>query len=133
MSYNIIRGSDGPTSIFLAGKLGAGWINIIGLIIMALILLPNIIYAVKFKNVENKCKNKAGFPETNAVSDSSCLHLTTFRNNIRAYFAHSKWHNLWYRTYLCNISKYKISQNIQKILIYEEERYGSRRRRYSRN
>lgn len=59
MSYNIIRGSDGPTSIFLAGKLGAGWINIIGLIIMALILLPNIIYAVKFKNVENKCKNKA--------------------------------------------------------------------------
>lgn len=59
MSYNIIGGSDGPTSIFLAGKLGAGWINIFGLIIMALVLLPNIVYAVKFKNVENKCRNKA--------------------------------------------------------------------------
>ncbi|WP_426348671.1 hypothetical protein ACPWSR_13065 [Alloiococcus sp. CFN-8] len=34
------------------------WINAFGIIIVVLILIPNIIYAFKFKGVENKCKNK---------------------------------------------------------------------------
>jgi hypothetical protein len=34
------------------------WINIFGLIIVILMLLPNIIYAIKLKTFENKCKNK---------------------------------------------------------------------------
>lgn len=34
------------------------WINFFGLIIMILMLIPNIIYASKNKNIVNKCDNK---------------------------------------------------------------------------
>lgn len=54
----IIGGADGPTSISLAGKLGFGWFNIFGLILVALLLIPNFIYAVKIKNQQNQCSNK---------------------------------------------------------------------------
>lgn len=57
-SFSIIGGADGPTSIFLAGRIGTSWLNIWGLIIVVLLLVPNIIYAVKEKNQENKCSNK---------------------------------------------------------------------------
>lgn len=55
---SIIGGADGPTTIFLAGELGSSWLNTIGLILMVLIMIPNIIYGIKFKDVENKCTNK---------------------------------------------------------------------------
>ena len=56
---SIIGGADGPTSVFLAGELGTkSIINIFGLIIVILILVPNIIYAIKVKDHENKCQNK---------------------------------------------------------------------------
>lgn len=54
----IIGQADGPTSVFLAGKLGGGWINLFGLCIVIAILIPNIIYALKFKGAENKSTNK---------------------------------------------------------------------------
>lgn len=59
MSLPVVGGEDGPTSIFLAGNLQVGWLHIFGLIIMVLIMVPNIIYAVKFPGEENKCTNKA--------------------------------------------------------------------------
>ena len=34
------------------------WLNVFGLIFVALILLPNIIYAFKFRDKQNKCTNK---------------------------------------------------------------------------
>ena len=46
-SISIIGGADGPTSIFLGGSLGISWLNIFGLIFVVLLLVPNIIYAVK--------------------------------------------------------------------------------------
>ena len=56
---SIIGGADGPTSVFLAGELGTkSIINIFGLIIVLLILVPNIIYAIRVKDQENKCQNK---------------------------------------------------------------------------
>ncbi|MBH1942141.1 hypothetical protein I5677_14660 [Mobilitalea sibirica] len=58
MSVSVIGGADGPTSIFLTENYGPSWINIFGLVIVILILLPNIMYAFKFRGVENKCKNK---------------------------------------------------------------------------
>lgn len=58
MNTTMIGSADGPTSIFLAGKMGMGWINIHGLLIIILLLLPNIIYACYFKNVENKCESR---------------------------------------------------------------------------
>jgi hypothetical protein len=59
MCDNLMGDADGLTSIFLTAKIGPSWINIFGLIIVIFILLPNIIYAVKFQGLENKCKNKA--------------------------------------------------------------------------
>ena len=56
---SLIGGADGPTSVFLAGELGTkSIINIFGLIIVLLILVPNIIYAIRVKDQENKCQNK---------------------------------------------------------------------------
>ena len=50
MSISVpIGGADGPTSIFLAGKLDMGWLNVFGLVMVILMLIPNIIYAVKFR------------------------------------------------------------------------------------
>lgn len=57
-STTIIGGSDGPTSIFLADQLGWNWINLFGFIIIVLMMIPNIVYAMKFRGVTNKCKNK---------------------------------------------------------------------------
>ena len=34
-----------------------GWINIFGAVIVGIMLLPNIFFAIKNKNIENKCKN----------------------------------------------------------------------------
>ena len=57
-SIGIIGSADGPTAIFVSGQMGISWLNIWGLIIVALLFIPNIIYAVKQKNRENKCTNK---------------------------------------------------------------------------
>ncbi len=54
----IIGGADGPTSIFLAGNVGMQWISFGGLGIVVFMLIPNLIYAVKYRGVENLCKNR---------------------------------------------------------------------------
>ena len=46
---SILGGADGPTSIFLAGKLQAGRLNLSGLLLVVLLLLPNILYAFRFR------------------------------------------------------------------------------------
>ena len=55
---SIIGGADGPTYVFLAGELGMKWLNIFGLIFVVLILIPNIVYAVKNKDHQNLCTNR---------------------------------------------------------------------------
>lgn len=57
-NVSVIGGADGPTSVFIAGKIGVSWLNIFGLIIIVLILIPNIIYAIKVKDRQNRCRNK---------------------------------------------------------------------------
>jgi len=54
---NAIGSADEPTSILLGWKIGPSWLNIFGLIIVILIMLPNIIYAIKFHGIDNKCKS----------------------------------------------------------------------------
>jgi len=58
VSYSIIGGADGPTSIFVAGQIGSGWFNGYGLIFLILLLIPNIVYAVKYKDATNTCTDK---------------------------------------------------------------------------
>ena len=55
MSYSIIGGADGPTSVFIAGQIGCGWFNGYGLLFLLLLLIPNIVYAVKCKDAVNIC------------------------------------------------------------------------------
>lgn len=52
----IIGGADGPTSIFITSTWG--WLNSFGLIIMALLLVPNIVWALRHKNATNQCRSK---------------------------------------------------------------------------
>lgn len=69
-SHSIIDHADGPTAYFYAGKVGAGtpgtggfgfswnWINVLGAITIILLLLPNIIYAIKHRDEVNLCENR---------------------------------------------------------------------------
>ena len=57
-SISIIGESDGPTSVFIAGQLGMSWLNVLGLVFVVLLLIPNVIYAIREKNQQNKCTNK---------------------------------------------------------------------------
>lgn len=54
----IIGGADGPTSIFLAGSLSYSWINVWGIFIVVLILIPNIIYALIKSKKDNEIHKK---------------------------------------------------------------------------
>ena len=54
-SIGIIGGADGPTAIFISGKTGANWFNLYGLILVLLLLLPNILYAIKADHRQNPC------------------------------------------------------------------------------
>ena len=58
MSYSIIGGADGPTSVFIAGQIGSGWFNVYGLFFLILLLLPNIVYTLKCKDAVNTCTDK---------------------------------------------------------------------------
>lgn len=59
MSASFIGSADGPTAIFVAGKVGVNWINIYGFVLIALMLMPNIVYFRKNPDKENRCTNKA--------------------------------------------------------------------------
>ena len=74
---SIIGGADGPTSVFFAGKLGLDWLNIFGLIFVVLLLAPNIVYAVKEKDQENKCTNKF-MNVVEQVGRYGCMFLMVF-------------------------------------------------------
>ena len=38
-NISIIGGADGPTSVFVAGKLGMNWLNTFGLVLVILLLI----------------------------------------------------------------------------------------------
>ena len=79
---SIIGGADGPTSVFLAGELGTkSIINIFGLIIVILILVPNIIYAIKVKDHENNCQNKL-MNILEQIGRYGCMFLMVFNIGI---------------------------------------------------
>ena len=80
-SISIIGGADGPTSLFLAGKLGMNWLNISGLIFVVLLLIPNIIHAIKVKNQKNKCSNKF-LNVMEQIGRYGCMFLMVFNIGI---------------------------------------------------
>ena len=71
----IIGGADGPTSIFVTS--GTGWLNLFGLIIVVLLLVPNILYAVRHRDAENQCTSRlANLSEQ--IGRYGCMFLMVF-------------------------------------------------------
>lgn len=58
----VIGGADGPTAIFLAGKVGNDWFNPFGLFFILMMLLPNILYAVRFRQNRKGAKEDLPAP-----------------------------------------------------------------------
>ena len=71
-SIGIIGGADGPTAIFVTSS--PGWINFFGLIIVVLMLIPNIIYAVKHRGEPRPPVNKAALILEN-IGRYACMLL----------------------------------------------------------
>lgn len=56
-SIGFIGGADGPTAIFVTGEpAGIFWRQ--GLIIVVLLLIPNILYALRHRNEQNLCTSR---------------------------------------------------------------------------
>ena len=75
---SVIGSADGPTSIFLAGELGMGWISLMGLILVALLLLPNIIFTVK-KQATTGCYVKSWVDTVEKVTRITTMLLMIFQ------------------------------------------------------
>ena len=78
---SIIGGADGPTAVFIAGKLGLDWLNVFGLILVILLLIPNIVYAVKVKDQKNLCTNKF-MNILEQIGRYACMFLMVFNIGI---------------------------------------------------
>ena len=78
---SIIGGSDGPTAVFIAGKLGMDWLNVFGLILVILLLIPNMVYAIKFKDQKNPCTNKF-MNILEQIGRYACMFLMVFNIGI---------------------------------------------------
>ena len=78
---SIIGGSDGPTAVFIAGKLGMDWLNVFGLILVIFLLIPNIVYAIKFKDQKNLCTNKF-MNILEQIGRYACMFLMVFNIGI---------------------------------------------------
>lgn len=55
-NVGIIGGADGPTAIYVTSSFG--WINMFGIILVVLMLIPNVIYAIKHHNEPNHCQSR---------------------------------------------------------------------------
>ena len=78
----IIGGADGPTIFFLAGELGKiRWLNIFGIIIIVLIMIPNIIYMIKGEDQPDRCENKLMIV-LEQIGRYSCILLMMFNIGI---------------------------------------------------
>ncbi|MBQ7954884.1 MAG: hypothetical protein IJ282_03985 [Lachnospiraceae bacterium] len=83
MNKEVIGGADGPTSVFLAAD-WMDWFNVLGLFVMICVLLPNIIYAIKFKGVKNKCTSKV-MNILEQVGRYACMILMVFCIGMRSF------------------------------------------------
>ena len=88
MDTVVIGSADGPTSIFLAGELGMGWISLMGLIIVALLLLPNMVFTVK-KQQTSGCYIKSWVDTVEKVTRITTMLLMIFQFGVSEEGFHS--------------------------------------------
>ena len=70
----IIGGADGPTVVVLSK---ISWLNVFGLIIMAIMMLPNIVFALKYRDAQNKCRSRL-MNVVEQIGRFSCMLLMVF-------------------------------------------------------
>lgn len=71
------------------------WINIRGAVVMGLLLLPNIIFAVKSKDVQNRCTNKV-MNISEQVGRYGTIFLMFINIKVFEYdFAAKLYYNIW--------------------------------------
>ena len=56
-NVGIIGGADGPTAIFITSALPR-MLNPWGMAIILLMMIPNVIFALRHRNMENRCKSR---------------------------------------------------------------------------
>ncbi|MBE5874088.1 MAG: hypothetical protein E7287_06715 [Lachnospiraceae bacterium] len=61
--------------------MGMNWLNVFGLVFVVLLLIPNIIYAIKDKNKQNKCTNKF-MNVIEQIGRYGCMFLMVFNIGI---------------------------------------------------
>ena len=83
-----IGSADGPTSISLAGELGMGGVNLIGLIFVTLLLLPNLIFTVK-KQQTTGCYVKSWIDTVEKVTRITTMLLMIFQFGVSEEGFHS--------------------------------------------
>lgn len=118
----IIGGADGPTSVYIAPS--ASWINWFGLIVVALMLLPNVIYAARHKNERNKCTNKL-MNTLEQVGRYACMFFMVFNigiskfgfNSVTGFFAYLIGNVLLLLFYWSFWISYKKSQGMFQTLM----------------
>lgn len=75
-SIGIIGGADGPTAIYITGS--PHWFSVYGLIMLILLMLPNILYAIKHREPQpERCGRTLLLLEQ--VGRYGCMLLTVFR------------------------------------------------------
>lgn len=116
-----IGGSDGPTAVFLAGTVGEDWFNPFGLFFILMMLLPNMLYAVRSKGREKKkCDKKymviieqigryasmflleRDLSKSGTACHCSGCNVCVFRYFYETYFFNRKRYRIWGGTFLCN-------------------------------
>ena len=95
------------------------WLNIFGLILVVLILVPNIIYAFKFRDQQNKCTNKI-MNIIEQVGRYGCMFLMIFNIGIAEFGFASK---SMFLVYLIGNATLLISYWIIWILYFKKQTY----------
>jgi len=95
------------------------WLNIFGLILVVLILVPNIIYAFKFRDQKNKCTNKI-MNIIEQVGRYGCMFLMIFNIGIAEFGFASK---AMFLVYLIGNAAFLLSYLIIWILYFKKQTY----------
>ena len=95
------------------------WLNIFGLILVVLILVPNIIYAFKFRDQQNKCTNKI-MNIIEQVGRYGCMFLMIFNIGIAEFGFASK---AMFLVYLIGNAAFLLSYLIIWILYFKKQTF----------
>ena len=95
------------------------WVNLFGLVFVVLLLVPNIIYAFKFRNQQNRCTNKF-MNAIEQIGRYGCMFLMVFNIGIAEFGFCSK---AAYLVYLTGNSLLMLSYWIIWFLYFKRQTY----------